>query len=112
MTGDTINARQYFIRIKDSLNEWATQASPDKEIFTSLVDEHVSVHFMQGLDVDYYASIEDDEEYKEELAKAINEIIDEYNQNLKNEVTNDPIIGNAFISDLRAPGDLIGFKHK
>lgn len=67
---------------------------------------------MQGLDVDYYVGIEDDEEYKEELAKAINEIIDEYNQKLKNEVTNDPIIGNAFISDLRAPGDLIGFKHK
>lgn len=112
MANGTINAIQYFIRVKDSLNEWATCASSDKEIFTSLVDEHMSIHFMQGLDVDYYAGIEDDEEYKEELAKAINEIIDEYNQNLKNEVTNDPIIGNAFISDLRAPGDLIGFKHK
>lgn len=112
MANGTINAIQYFIRVKDSLNEWATCASSDKEIFTSLVDEHVSIHFMQGLDVDYYAGIEDDEEYKEELAKAINEIIDEYNQKLKNEVTNDPIIGNAFISDLRAPGDLIGFKHK
>ena len=104
MANGTINAIQYFIRVKDSLNEWATCASPDKEIFTSLVDEHVSIHFMQGLDVDYYAGIEDDEEF--------NEIIDEYNQNLKNEVTNDPIIGNAFISDLRSPGDLIGFKHK
>lgn len=112
MVNGTINAIQYFIRVKDSLNEWATCASSDKEIFTTLVDEHVSIHFMQGLDVDYYAGIEDDEEYKEELAKAINEIIDEYNQKLKNEVTNDPIIGNAFISDLRAPGDLIGFKHK
>lgn len=112
MANGTINAIQYFIRVKDSLNEWATCASSDKEIFTTLVDEHVSIHFMQGLDVDYYAGIEDDEEYKEELAKAINEIIDEYNQKLKNEVTNDPIIGNAFISDLRAPGDLIGFKHK
>ena len=112
MANGTINAIQYFIRVKDSLNEWTTCASSDKEIFTTLVDEHVSIHFMQGLDVDYYAGIEDDEEYKEELAKAINEIIDEYNQKLKNEVTNDPIIGNAFISDLRAPGDLIGFKHK
>lgn len=112
MANGTINAIQYFIRVKDSLNEWATCASSDKEIFTTLVDEHVSIHFMQGLDVDYYAGIEDDEEYKEELAKAINEIIDEYNQKLKDEVTNDPIIGNAFISDLRAPGDLIGFKHK
>ena len=112
MANGTINAIQYFIRIKDSLNEWATCASPDKEIFTSLVDEHLSIHFMEGLDVDYYAGIEDDEEYKEELAKAINEIIDEYNQNLKNEVTNDPIIGNTFISDLRSPGDIIGFKHK
>lgn len=112
MAGSTINARQYFIRVKDSLNEWATKSSKDKEIFTGEVDEHVSIHFMQGLDVDYYAGIEDDEEYKEELAKAINDIIDEYNQNLKNEVTNDPIIEGAFISDLRAPGDLIGFKHK
>lgn len=112
MANGTINAIQYFIRVKDSLNEWATCASSDKEIFTTLVDEHLSIHFMEGLDVDYYAGIEDDEEYKEELAKAINEIIDEYNQKLKNEVTNDPIIGNAFISDLRAPGDLIGFKHK
>ena len=46
MANGTINAIQYFIRVKDSLNEWATCASPDKEIFTSLVDEHVSIHFM------------------------------------------------------------------
>ena len=112
MMGDTIQARKYFIRVKYSLNLWVTKSNEDKEVFTSLVDEHLSIHFMEGLDVDYYAGIEDDEEFKEELAKAINEIIDEYNQNLKNEVTNDPIIGNAFISDLRSPGDLIGFKHK
>ena len=112
MMGDTIHARKYFIRVKDSLNLWVTKSNEDKEVFTSLVDEHLSIHFMEGLDVDYYAGIEDDEEYKEELAKAINDIVDEYNQNLKDEVTNDPIIDGAFISDLRSPGDLIGFKHK
>lgn len=112
MIGDIINARQYFIRIRDSFNDWVTIADSDKEVFTSLVNEHMYANFFESIDVDYLLSIQDDEEFKDSLAECIFEVIRDYNEDLEHEVTNDPLINVVSISDLRAPGDLIGFKHK
>lgn len=100
-------ARQYFIRVRDSFNGWMTAADKDKLEFVKLLDDRLYGQFNDRIDVDWLASLDDDE-FKVELANEINDLIDSYNKSIDPEVSNDPCIKDYYISDLRVPGDPVG----
>ena len=100
-------ARQYFIRVRDSFNDWTTVADKDKLEFVKLLDDKLYAQFNERIDVGWLASLDDDE-FKVELANEINDLIDSYNSSIDPEVSNDPPIKPYYISDLRVPGDVIG----
>jgi hypothetical protein len=100
-------ARQYFIRVRDSFNGWTTAADKDKLEFLRKVDEIMYGQFNDRIDVDWIAGF-DGFDFKIELGKEINAIIDRYNDTIDPEVSNDPRIQEYYISDIREPGDVIG----
>ena len=100
-------ARQYFIRVRDSFNGWMTAADKDKLEFVKLLDDRLYGQFNDRINVDWLATLDDDE-FKVELANEINELIDTYNNSIDPEVSNDPHIKDYYISDLRVPGDPVG----
>lgn len=100
-------ARQYFIRVRDSFNGWTTAADKDKLEFLKLLDDRLYGQFNDRIDVDWLATL-DNNEFKVELANEINELIDNYNNSIDPEVSNDPRIKDYYISDLRVPGDPVG----
>ena len=100
-------ARQYFIRVRDSFNGWMTVADKDKLEFVKLLDDKLYGQFDDRIDVDWLASLDDDE-FKVELANEINDLIDNFNKAIDPEVSNDARIKYYYISDLRVPGDLVG----
>ena len=100
-------ARQYFIRVRDSFNDWTTAADKDKFEFLRKVDEIMYGQFNDRIDVDWIAGL-DGYDFKIELGKEICNIIERYNDTIVPEVSNDPIIKPYYISELRVPGDVIG----
>lgn len=100
-------ARQYFIRVRDSFNGWTTAADKDKLEFLKQLDDKLYGQFDDRINVDWLASLDDDE-FKVELANEINDLIDDYNKSIDPEVSNDARIKYYYISDLRVPGDVIG----
>ena len=100
-------ARQYFIRVRDSFNDWTTAADKDKFEFLRQVDEIMYSQFNERISVEWISGFDDDD-LKFELANEINDLIDRYNGTIDPEVSNDPIIKPYYISELRVPGDVIG----